>query len=89
MAAKLCNVEVFVMIEIVPGIISDPTIMSGQPILQGHRIAVSQLLGQLAGGMSLSEIQEDYELTQVEMQTILTYAALAAKEKDVAYVHQP
>jgi uncharacterized protein (DUF433 family) len=76
------------MVEIMPGIISDPEVMGGQPILKGHRIAVSQLLGQLAGGMKLSEIQEDYQLTNEEMQTILTYAALAAKEKDVAYVHQ-
>ena len=62
--------------------------MGGQPILKGHRIAVSQLLGQLAGGMTTTEVQEDYQLTLEEMQTILTYAALAAKEKDIAYVHQ-
>ena len=67
------------MIEIVPGVISDPEVLGGQPILEGHRIAVSQLIGQLAGGMTLLEIQEDYQLTDGEMQTILRYAA---REKD-------
>ncbi len=76
------------MVEIVPGVVSDPEIMSGQPILKGHRIAISQLLGQLAGGMTMAEIQDDYQLTTQEMQTILAYAAFAAKEKDIAYVHQ-
>jgi uncharacterized protein (DUF433 family) len=76
------------MVEIVPGVVSDPEVLGGQPILKGHRIAVSQLLGQLAGGMTLAEIQDDYQLTDEEMQTILRYAAVVAREKDGIYVHQ-
>ena len=63
------------MQEIAPGIVSDPSILGGRPILKGHRIAVSQLIGQLAGGMTIQEIQEDYELTENEIQAILAYAA--------------
>jgi len=63
------------MQEIAPGIVSDPSILGGHPILKGHRIAVSQLIGQLAGGMTIQEIQEDYELTENEIQAILAYAA--------------
>jgi uncharacterized protein (DUF433 family) len=77
------------MKEIAPGIVSDPDILGGRPIVKNHRIAVSQLLGQLAGGMTVQEIQDDYELTDAEMQAVLAYGALAAKEKDQAYVHQP
>ena len=62
------------MIELSPGIVSDPEIMGGRPIIKGHRIAVSQVLGQLAGGMTAREIQEDYMLTDAEMQAVLTYA---------------
>ena len=36
--------------ELSPGIISDPEILGGKPTIKGQRIAVSQLLGQLAGG---------------------------------------
>jgi len=77
------------MVEIVPGVISDPEVLGGKPILTGHRIAISQLLGQLAGGMTLTEIQEDYQLTEAEIQTILAYAAFAVREKDGIYSHQP
>jgi uncharacterized protein (DUF433 family) len=62
--------------EIAPGIVSDPEIMGGQPILKGHRIAVAQLLAQLAGGMSLSEIQVDYQLSDEEIAAVLNYRAL-------------
>lgn len=61
--------------EIVPGVVSDPQIMGGRPILKGHRIAVSQLLAQFAGGMTLQEIQDDYELTDEEIRAILNCAA--------------
>jgi uncharacterized protein (DUF433 family) len=76
------------MVEIVPGVVSDPEILGGKPTLKGHRIAVSQLIGQLAGGMTLAEIQDDYQLTDEEMRTVLAYAALAAKEQDGIYAHQ-
>ncbi len=77
------------MQEIAPGVISDPDILGGRPTLKGHRIAISQLMGQLAGGMSVAEIQDDYELTDEEIQTILAYAASVVKEKDLVYVQHP
>lgn len=77
------------MQEIAPGIVSDPQILGGRPIVKGHRIAVSQLIGQLAGGMSLQDIQDDYQLTDMEMQAILAYAAQAVKDKDLVHVQQP
>jgi uncharacterized protein (DUF433 family) len=74
--------------EIVPGVVSDPQILGGRPILKGHRIAVSQLLAQFAGGMTLQEIHQDYELTDEEIRAILNYAAHAAKEKDLEHVQR-
>ncbi len=74
--------------EIVPGVVSDPHIMGGRPILKGHRSAVSQLLAQFAGGMTLQEIQDDYELTDEEIRAILNYAAHTAKEKDLEHVQR-
>ena len=62
--------------EITPGIVSHPAIMGGRHILKGHRIAVAQLLAQLAGGMTLSEIQTDYQLSDEDMAALLNYRAL-------------
>ena len=72
--------------EIFPGIISDPAILAGRPVLKGHRLAVSQLLAQLAGGMTLQEIKANYALTDEEITVILRYAAQAAREKDLEHV---
>lgn len=73
------------MREITPGVISDPEILGGRPTLVGHRIAVSQLIGQLAGGMTIQEIQDDYELRDEEVHALLDYAALAVREKEKQY----
>jgi uncharacterized protein (DUF433 family) len=50
--------------------------MGGHPILKGHRIAMAQLLAQFAGGMTLSEIQMDYQLSDKEIAAILHCRAL-------------
>jgi len=63
-------------LEIAPGIVSNPAIMGGRHILNGHRLAVGQLLAQLAGGMTLDEVQADYQLSDEEMTAILNYRAL-------------
>lgn len=77
------------MQEITQGIVSDPEILGGRPTLKRHRIAASQLLGQLAGGMTLQEIQDDYELTDEEIVAVLAYAAQTAREKDREYAQRP
>lgn len=73
------------MREVSPGIISDPAILGGRPVIRGHRIAVSQLVGQIAGGMTLREVQEDYALTDNEMQAVLAYIERTMNEQDVAH----
>ena len=66
--------------ELAPGIVTNPEILGGRPILKGHRIAVSQLLGQLSGGMTVEEVREDYALTEAEMLAVLRYATQAVEE---------
>ena len=77
--------------ELSPGIISDPEILGGKPTIKGHRIAVSQLLGQLAGGLTLQEIQDDYQLTDDEMRAVLLFAAqtVSEKEQELAHAQRP
>ncbi|MDE3228746.1 MAG: DUF433 domain-containing protein [Chloroflexota bacterium] len=61
--------------DITPGVISDPEVLGGRPILRGRRIAISQLVDQLAGGMKLNEIKDDYQLTDEEIHALLNYIA--------------
>jgi uncharacterized protein (DUF433 family) len=48
----------------------------GKPCIVGTRIAVQDILGWLAAGMSVQEICEDFpELTEASIQAALGYAA--------------
>ena len=54
-----------------------PGVRSGKPCLVGTRITVYDLLEYLAGGMSASEIVEDFpELTDDHVRATLEFAAL-------------
>ena len=75
--------------EIAPGIVSDPDILGGRPSLIGRRITVAQLMGQLAGGMTMQEIQEDYQLRDDEVGALLAFAAEAVQEKEWQYAPRP
>lgn len=59
------------------GIITiEPGKRGGRPCVRGLRIAVSDVLGWLATGMSHDEIRADYpELTEDDIRACLAYAA--------------
>ena len=50
-----------------PGIVQDPTINSGRPIIEGTRIFVDRILGHIESGMSLTEICQEYDLTPAQV----------------------
>jgi len=57
-------------------ITQEPGKRGGRPCIRGMRIAVSDILGWLAAGMSHQEIIEDYpELTEADIRAALAYAA--------------
>jgi uncharacterized protein (DUF433 family) len=54
----------------------DPGKRGGRPCIRGMRIAVSDVLGWLAAGMSHAGILSDYpELTEDDIRACLAYAA--------------
>ena len=54
----------------------EPGKRGGRPCIRGMRIAVSDVLGWLAAGMSHDEILGDYpELTEDDIRACLAYAA--------------
>lgn len=57
------------------GIISDPQINSGKPTVEGTRVPVKIVLVDIAHGMSIPEISEEYDLTEQQIKNALTYAA--------------
>jgi len=57
------------------GIISDPEINGGKPTIEGTRVPVKIVLVDIAHGMSIPEISEEYDLTEQQIKDTLTYAA--------------
>jgi len=54
----------------------DPRIRSGKPCIKGTRIAVADVLDYLGGGMTTTEILEDFpDLKAEDIQACLTFAA--------------
>jgi len=68
-------------VELFPGVISDPEIMGGEAVIKGTRIPTSLIVGQLAGGTSLAEILDDFDLTREQVQAALGYAKHLVEEK--------
>ena len=59
-----------------PMITIDPNKRGGRPTIRGSRIAVADILGWLAVGMSHDEIIADFpELTEADIRAALAYAA--------------
>ncbi len=57
-------------------IVIEPGKRGGRPCIRGTRIAVSDVLGWLAAGMSHEQILSDYpELTEETIRACLAYAA--------------
>jgi uncharacterized protein (DUF433 family) len=54
----------------------EPGKRGGQAVVRGMRIAVADVLGWLAEGMSHAEILQDFpELTEEDIRAVLAYAA--------------
>jgi len=56
--------------KISPGIVQDPAINSGRPIIEGTRVFVDRIIGHLESGMPLEEICQEYELTQAQVEAV-------------------
>jgi len=52
------------------GIVQDPTINSGRPIIEGTRVFVDRLIGHLENGMSIVEICHEYDLTLEQVMAV-------------------
>ncbi|MGO9606574.1 MAG: DUF433 domain-containing protein [Candidatus Binataceae bacterium] len=65
--------------EIFPGISMDPGIRFGKPCLAGTRIDVATLLGALASGASVEQLESEYQLSREQVLVALRYAAHVAE----------
>jgi uncharacterized protein (DUF433 family) len=72
--------------EIVPGITADPEVAFGKPVIAGTRIPAALILGQLAAGVSESELCAEYDLTPDQLRAAVRYGAWLAEQDSVRVV---
>jgi uncharacterized protein (DUF433 family) len=63
------------------GIIIDPAICHGKPVIEGTRIPVSLVLGSLAGGMSFSDLAREYNLNEQGIRNALRFAGKLVEQE--------
>lgn len=56
--------------KIAPGIVQDPTINSGRPIIEGTRVFVDRIIGHLEADMSMMDISQEYDLTPEQVKAV-------------------
>lgn len=66
----------------------DPGVMGGKPCIRGLRVTVGTLVGLLAAGRTVPEIQKAYPcLEEEDIREALAYAAWRAEEMEVPLAH--
>lgn len=71
------------MKEIAPRITIDQNVAFGKPVVQGTRVPVALLVGKLAGGMTVGEVAEEYEVEPADVLAALSYAAWLLDEEQI------
>jgi uncharacterized protein (DUF433 family) len=69
--------------EIAQHISVNPTVHHGTPVITGTRVPIAIIIGSLAGGMSIEEVMQEYELSQKQVEAALGYAAELVKQTEV------
>jgi len=68
---------------IAPGIVTDPAIKGGKPLIAGTRVPVELILGKLAGGILYEDIIKEYEITKEQIFAALQYAVYILSEEEI------
>ena len=74
--------------ELLARITVNPDVMVGKPVIRGMRITVEQILKALGGGVSATDILEDYpELAPQDIQAAILYASERIENEKVYVVN--
>jgi uncharacterized protein (DUF433 family) len=70
-------------------IVIDPQIQHGKPVIRHTRVPVARVIGGLAGGMTPSEICQEYDITEADLRAALQYAAELIEAEQVYPLPSP
>ena len=70
-------------VTIAPRIVVDSEIRFGKPVIEGTRVPIALVLAELAGGHPISEIVEEYAISEQDVLAVLSYAAALVAEEEI------
>ena len=62
-------------------IVIDPSICHGKPVIRGSRVAVTIVVGSLAGGMTFEEVEQEYDITADDIRAALKFVSEIAEQE--------
>lgn len=71
------------IVELTPGVVVDPLVHFGKPVIRGTRVPVELVIGKLAGGMTQEEVATEYEISLEDVRSALRYAARIIASEEV------
>jgi uncharacterized protein (DUF433 family) len=69
----------------IKGILIDPAVCHGKPVIEGTRVLVATVLGALAGGDSNKTVALDYDISLEQISDALRFASNMANMQVSAY----
>jgi uncharacterized protein (DUF433 family) len=70
-------------LEIAPRITVDKNVRFGRPVIKGTRVPIAVVLEELAAGMPVDEIVQEYSITREDVLAVLQYAAKVVGEEEI------
>lgn len=70
-------------VELHPGVVSNPQVLGGKPVVKGTRVPVALILGQLAAGATHQQLLDDYGIAEEGVRAALGYAARIVAEEAI------
>jgi uncharacterized protein (DUF433 family) len=58
-----------------PRVVADSSIRSGRPVIQGSRVPVDVVVGQMAAGLTVEQVAAEYAISREDVLAALGYAA--------------
>lgn len=58
----------------------------GKPVIKGTRVPVDIIVGKIAGGMTIEEVMQEYELTRQQVLAAFRYAAEIVGSEEISLV---
>jgi uncharacterized protein (DUF433 family) len=71
------------IVQLFTGVVIDPSIRSGHPVIRGTRVPVDVVVGRVAAGMAIPAIADEYGITEQDVYNALGYAAQRLTEEQV------